>query len=104
MPDSINSWWNALSANLTPIVIIGLLGQAIFMSRFLVQWIVSEKAGKSIMPTAFWWLSLGGSLLLFTYAIIKADPVFIIGQSFGFIVYSRNLILIKRDQPTTRDD
>lgn len=83
-----------------PLAIIGLLGQVLFFSRFLVQWIVSERKGESTIPLAFWFLSLGGGALLLTYAIWRKDPIFILGQSVGIIVYTRNLMLIhKRRQP-----
>ena len=79
-------------------LIIGFLGQAMFSARFLVQWLVSEYKKISVIPVAFWWLSLAGSLLLLSYAISRKDPVFIIGQSFGSIVYIRNLMLLKRNR------
>lgn len=75
---------------------VGFLGQAMFFSRFLVQWIASERRGQSVVPISFWWLSLGGGALLLAYAIYRVDPVFILGQSFGFLVYARNLLLIRR--------
>ena len=75
---------------------LGFVAQAIFASRFIVQWISSEKAGQSVVPIAFWYLSLGGSLLLLIYAIYRKDPVFIIGQSIGGLIYARNLALIAR--------
>ena len=104
MAEVIAEWWVKLSANIGPIVILGLLGQAVFMTRFLVQWIASERAGKSIMPTAFWWLPICGSAMVFVYAIIIAEPVFIIGQSLGFIIYTRNLVLIRRDKKDQAHD
>ena len=78
---------------------VGFAGQLLFTSRFLVQWIASERRRQSIIPTAFWWLSLGGAALLLAYAIWRQDPVFILGQSFGFVVYARNLVLIARHHP-----
>ncbi len=75
---------------------IGLLGQLCFFLRFLLQWIVSEKRGESIVPIQFWYLSLAGSMLVLAYAIYRQDPVFILGQSMGSIVYIRNLALIYR--------
>jgi lipid-A-disaccharide synthase-like uncharacterized protein len=75
---------------------LGLLGQALFAGRFLVQWVRSEQAGRSVIPLAFWWLSIGGSLLLLAYAIHRRDPVFILGQSTGLLIYSRNLQLLRR--------
>ena len=75
---------------------IGFFGQLMFSMRFLVQWIASEVKKKSIIPHSFWYFSLGGALILLSYAVYRKDPVFILGQAFGLIVYSRNLILIAR--------
>ena len=77
---------------------VGFLGQAMFSSRFLVQWIASEKAKRSTIPVAFWWLSIGGAVILLAYAIWRADPVFILGQSMGFFIYARNLWLIHAER------
>jgi lipid-A-disaccharide synthase-like uncharacterized protein len=77
---------------------IGFAGQVLFSARFLVQWIASEVKRRSVIPLAFWFLSLGGSLVLLSYAIYRRDPVFIVGQSAGLIVYTRNLALIKRER------
>ena len=74
----------------------GFVGQALFGARFIIQWIISEKQGESTIPLAFWYCSIGGSIVLLTYAIHKQDIVFIVGQSLGSIVYIRNLILIDR--------
>jgi lipid-A-disaccharide synthase-like uncharacterized protein len=71
-----------------------MAGQAIFAMRFLIQWIASEKKKESHIPLLFWYLSLLGSIILLLYAIHRKDPVFILGQSTGFIVYIRNLMLI----------
>ena len=76
-------------------IILGLAGQLMFSARFLVQWIASEKRKKSIVPISFWFLSLFGSFLLLIYAIYRKDIVFTLGQLFGFIVYIRNLLIIK---------
>ena len=75
-------------------VIIGFTGQLFFSLRFIVQWVASEKKRQSVVPIQFWYLSIIGSLLLLSYAIYRKDPVFILGQSFGFIVYLRNLYFI----------
>lgn len=76
------------------------MGQAFFFSRFLVQWLASERAGRSIFPMAFWYLSLSGGFLLLLYAIYRKDPVFVIGQSTGTFIYLRNIRLRKRgDEP-----
>jgi lipid-A-disaccharide synthase-like uncharacterized protein len=80
-------------------LVVGFAGQLLFTSRFLVQWIASERRRQSVVPTAFWWLSLGGAALLLAYAIYRRDPVFILGQAFGFVVYTRNLVLIGRRHP-----
>jgi lipid-A-disaccharide synthase-like uncharacterized protein len=83
---------------------LGFVAQALFASRFIIQWISSEKAGQSVVPLAFWYLSLGGSLLLLIYAIYRKDPVFIIGQSLGGLIYARNLALIARGRSASSDD
>ena len=75
---------------------IGLLGQALFSARFLVQWIASERRRRSVVPRAFWYFSIGGGLTLLAYAIYRRDPVFILGQGAGLFVYARNLWLIHR--------
>ena len=77
---------------------IGLVGQGIFSARFIIQWLVSEKEKKSVIPVAFWYLSLFGGITLFLYALYKQDPVFIIGQSSGVFIYTRNLFLIHRER------
>jgi lipid-A-disaccharide synthase-like uncharacterized protein len=81
-------WW----------VMIGLGGQLLFTARFLVQWLASEKAGKSVVPISFWYLSIFGGAVLFFYAVYRKDPVFILGQSMGLFIYVRNLMLIYADR------
>jgi lipid-A-disaccharide synthase-like uncharacterized protein len=81
-------WW----------VLLGFFAQAFFTARFVVQWIASERAGRSVIPFAFWWCSIGGGLLLLVYAIYRRDPVFIIGQGFGVFVYIRNMQFVLRDK------
>jgi lipid-A-disaccharide synthase-like uncharacterized protein len=75
---------------------LGLVGQAFFTTRFLVQWVASERLKRSVVPTAFWWLSIGGGLALLGYAIHRQDPVFSIGQAAGLCVYARNLSFGRR--------
>ena len=87
----INTFWLAF----------GFLGQFFFFMRFLWQWIASERQGKSVIPVAFWYFSIVGSLILLTYAIYRLDPVFIVGQSTGTFIYVRNLILIYREKHGT---
>ena len=77
---------------------IGFLGQAFFFSRFLVQWIASERLKESVIPVSFWFFSIGGGAVLLFYAIHRGDPVFILGQGAGLFVYLRNLYLIRRKQ------
>jgi lipid-A-disaccharide synthase-like uncharacterized protein len=78
-------------------LVVGFLGQAFFSARFLVQWIASERARRSIVPIAFWFLSLGGGATLLAYALYRRDPVFIVGQGAGLFIYLRNLVLIYRE-------
>mgnify|MGYP001296401876 FL=1 len=75
-------------------LIIGFSGQGIFASRFIVQWVYSERKGVSTIPIIFWYLSILGGIGLLTYAIYRKDPVIISGQLFGIFIYLRNLILI----------
>ena len=75
-------------------LIIGFTGQGLFASRFIVQWIYSEKKGESSIPIIFWYLSIFGGIGLLIYAIFRKDPVIITGQIFGILIYTRNLILI----------
>lgn len=86
--------------NLTFWLAIGFAGQFIFGSRFIVQWIASERAKESLIPVVFWYLSIAGSALLLPYAIYRRDPVFILGQSIGIFIYSRNLVLIFKKKKT----
>lgn len=81
-------WW----------VLLGFAAQAFFTMRFVVQWIASERAGRSVVPIAFWWFSIGGGILLLVYALYRKDPVFIAGQAFGVFVYLRNLYFVLRDR------
>jgi len=81
-------WWVAL----------GFLAQALFSMRFLVQWIASERAGRSVVPTAFWLFSIGGGVLLLAYSLYRRDPVFIAGQGLGLFIYLRNLYFIVRER------
>lgn len=80
----------------SPMGMLGMLGQVLFFSRFLVQWIASEKKRKSVVPLSFWYLSIGGGFLLLLYALWRKDPVITLGQLVGLFVYVRNLILIRR--------
>ncbi len=78
-------------------IVFGLLGQLFFTLRFLVQWLASERTGRSVFPVAFWYLSLAGGGILFVYALVyRHDLVFTLGQGAGLVVYARNLVLIRR--------
>jgi len=75
-------------------LILGFCGQFLFFLRFLVQWLISEKKKESVIPVIFWYFSIGGGVLCLFYAIYRKDPVFILGQSMGILIYLRNLYLI----------
>ena len=81
-------WW----------VVLGFAAQALFSARFFVQWIASERAGRSVIPAAFWWFSIVGGFLLFVYALYRRDPVFIAGQGLGLFIYLRNLYFVLRER------
>jgi lipid-A-disaccharide synthase-like uncharacterized protein len=81
-------WW----------VLLGSAGQSLFAMRFIVQWVASERVGRSVIPVAFWFFSIGGGILLFVYALYIRDPVFIIGQGLGLFVYLRNLYFVFRER------
>ena len=84
-------WW----------VVLGLIAQFLFTMRFLVQWIASERAGRSVIPLGFWLFSIAGGVLLLAYALYRRDAVFIAGQAFGVFVYLRNLQFVLRDRKAT---
>ena len=86
------SYFNSLSNIELFFLCIGFIGQGLFASRFIVQWIYSEKKGESYIPLVFWYLSIFGGIGLLTYAVFRQDPVIIVGQSFGIVIYLRNLI------------
>lgn len=79
------SWWLS----------IGFGGQALFMGRFVIQWLASERCRRSVIPVSFWYLSIVGALVLLGYAVHRRDPVFIVGQGLGVLIYLRNLQLIR---------
>jgi lipid-A-disaccharide synthase-like uncharacterized protein len=83
-------------------MIIGFVGQGFFSARFIVQWIMSEIKKQSIIPLGFWYFSLLGGATLFAYALYKEDPVFIVGQGAGLLIYSRNLYLIRKRAKTDK--
>ena len=76
-------------------LIVGFIGQGLFSARFVIQWLATEKNRKSVVPLAFWYFSIAGSLTLLAYALFRKDPVFVLGQTFGVFIYLRNLYFIK---------
>ena len=81
----------------------GLLGQCLFAGRFLVQWIASERVRRSVLPSAFWYFSVCGGLVLLAYAIHRRDPVFVLGQALGLAIYARNLWFVHAGTPHRGD-
>ena len=77
-------------------LVFGLVAQLLFAGRFLVQWIASERAGKSVMPFAFWIFSMGGGLMTLVFGIVRREPVIIFGQAMATVIYIRNIMLIFR--------
>ena len=85
-----------------PIVILGFAGQSCFFLRFLIQWIISEKKQKSVVPLSFWYISLVGAIIVFIYGWIVAEPILVIGQLISFFVYFRNLFLHRKNRENVR--
>ena len=98
MTDLINYLHDVFIIKFDGWVVLGFVAQGFFTMRFVVQWIASERARKSVFPIAFWFFSIGGGLLLFFYALTIRDPVFILGQGFGVFVYARNLYFVYRER------
>src|SRR6185312_16205237 len=94
MTSLINYLHDVFVTNFNAWVAMGFVAQGLFTMRFIVQWIASERARASVVPVAFWFFSLGGGILLLSYALYRRDPVFIAGQAFGLLVYIRNLYFI----------
>ena len=99
----MSSYLNSLSNIELIFLVIGFLGQGIFASRFIIQWLYSEKKGESSIPIVFWYLRIIGGIILLVYAISRKDPVIITGQLFGILIYTRNLILIHRKKINEKD-
>ena len=99
--DTLKHFMDVLAS---PMGMLGMLGQVLFFSRFLVQWIASEKKGQSVVPLSFWFLSIGGGFLLLIYALWRKDPVIVLGQAVGLFVYVRNLMLIHRHKTAQAAD
>lgn len=99
----LTTWWAALSPAEVLWLSAGLIGQAMFSARWLLQWLVTEKSRRSTMPHAFWYLSLFGGLLVLAYGVHRLDPVIILGQ-FGVLIYARNLFFIHREKRSAAPD
>lgn len=97
MIEQFREWAGAESTWGLALVLFGVAAQLLFMARWLVQWAVSEKRRASHIPESFWWMSLAGATLLWVYFLLRREPVGLLGQSFGWIVYARNLMLLRRD-------
>jgi len=92
----VAAWWLATPGAEKAWLAVGFTAQLLFSMRFIVQWIASERARRSIVPEAFWYFSLAGGAMLFAYAIYRLDPVFMLGQGMGLFIYARNLHFIVR--------
>ena len=84
-------------------IAVGFAGQLMFFMRFFFQWLHSERAKRSVLPEIFWYFSFAGGAILLSYAIYRADPVFITGQSMGLFIYSRNIYFVWREKRMTRE-
>jgi len=100
---ALSQWWASVSMTELTWLAVGFGAQLMFSLRFLVQWIASERAKASIVPEIFWYFSLAGGAMLLIYAIYRVDPVFILGQATGLIIYSRNIYFIWRAKARARD-
>jgi lipid-A-disaccharide synthase-like uncharacterized protein len=100
---ALGEWWSKVDTIELVWLTVGFLAQALFSMRFIIQWIASERVKRSIVPEAFWYFSLGGGALLFAYAIYRLDPVFMLGQGMGLIIYIRNIQLIRNGKRADRE-
>jgi len=91
----LGQWWLDTSATEKTWLAVGFMAQLMFSMRFIVQWIASERARRSIVPETFWYFSMLGGAMLFAYAIYRLDPVFMLGQGMGLVIYSRNIYFIR---------
>ncbi|MBL4891214.1 MAG: lipid-A-disaccharide synthase N-terminal domain-containing protein [Rhizobiaceae bacterium] len=100
MLESLATWWANTSSTEILWLAVGFGAQLMFSMRFLIQWIASEKARASIVPETFWYFSFVGGAMLLVYAIYRVDPVFIMGQATGLLIYSRNIYFIWKNKET----
>lgn len=99
--DRLAEWWVSMSAFDLAWFGIGMAGQSLFVLRWLVQWLASERAGRLVVPNSFWYASLAGGLMVLAYGLYKPDPVIVVGQ-FGVILYARNVFFLRRAADTGR--
>ena len=97
------AWYDSLSGRELFWIILGFCAQFMFMMRFVMQWIYSERVRRSVVPEVFWYFSVAGGITLLAYAIHRADPVFIAGQALGLIIYARNIYFIWQEKLSDRD-
>lgn len=100
---NFTTWWANISNTELIWLAIGFSAQLMFSARFIIQWIASERARRSIVPETFWYFSFVGGLMLFIYAIYRVDPVFILGQGMGLLIYSRNIYFIWHNKRLDRE-
>ncbi|MDF1722161.1 MAG: lipid-A-disaccharide synthase N-terminal domain-containing protein [Minwuia sp.] len=98
MMELVANWWDRMTGIEVWLFTFGLFAQSMFFMRFLVQWIMTERARKSVVPEAFWYFSITGGILMFTYGVLREDPVIMLGQTTGIIIYGRNLFFIRREK------
>ena len=96
--DGLAAWWSQLTSIEATWLAIGLTGQSMFFMRFLMQWIATERARRSVVPEVFWYFSIAGGAIVLAYGIHRADPVIILGQCAGVTIYSRNLYFIWKEK------
>lgn len=102
MIEAIQQWWAQVSGIDFWLLSLGFVAQAMFSMRFLIQWIVTERNQKSTVPELFWYFSIFGGLLLLLYGVLRAEPIIILGQSMGVVIYARNLYFILREKRLNR--
>ena len=99
----LGAWWAAIPTVELIWLTVGFIAQLMFSMRFILQWIASERAKRSIVPEVFWYFSVAGGAMLFAYAIYRLDPVFILGQGMGLLIYARNIHLIWQQKKAPPD-
>jgi lipid-A-disaccharide synthase-like uncharacterized protein len=92
--ENLATWWANISTTELVWLTVGFSAQAMFSARFIIQWLASERARRSVVPETFWYFSFAGGFMLFVYAVYRMDPVFIFGQGSGLFIYARNIHLI----------